>query len=43
MAYDILRSILEELEPLDVEHLKYIFRDNFTGKSYQIFQSRDMM
>ena len=43
MAYEILKSIIEVLEPLDVEHLKYILRGNFTGRSYWISQSRDLM
>lgn len=35
MAGEIFRSIIEELQPLDVENLKYIMRDNFTGKIYR--------
>ena len=36
MAGEIFRSIIEELQPLDVENSKYIMRDNFTGKIYWI-------
>ena len=42
MAYEILRSIMKELEVLDVEHLKYILRDNFTGKSCRILYSLEI-
>ena len=31
MAGEILRSIIEELQPLDVKNLQYVMRDNFTG------------
>ena len=32
MTPEVLRSIMEKLQPSDVDNLKYILRDNFTGK-----------
>ena len=31
----LLRLIGEQLQPLDVEQLKYILQDNFTGKFHR--------
>ena len=37
MAADILKSIIEELQYVDVDNLKYILRGSFTGKFYITF------
>lgn len=34
MAAEILKSIMEQLQSIDVDRLKYILRDNLTGKFY---------